>query len=144
MARHQEIRDFPRRLLYRWFVEYNPLYFFSALCVLAGVLLVSRALPEAGLEGGRLILAGVVQLYELLLIGAAALLFRVAGQRRPAVMLAIVAIPFLFDWTFQTCSSPDRSDQKYTHLPSLEKVGTASNAGWLVSRLGWPPTERWG
>jgi hypothetical protein len=89
-------------LLHRWFVQYNPLYFFSALCVLAGVLLISRSLPEAGLDRGRLLLAGVVQLYEFLLIGAAALLFRAAGQRRPAVMLAIVAIPFLFDWTFQT------------------------------------------
>jgi hypothetical protein len=89
-------------LFHRWFVQYNPLYFFSALCVLAGVLLISGSLPEAGLDRGRLYLAGVVQLYELLLIGAAALLFRAAGQRRPAVMLAIVAIPFLFDWTFQT------------------------------------------
>jgi hypothetical protein len=89
-------------LFHRWFVQYNPLYFFSALCVLAGVLLISRSLPEVGLDRGRLFLAGVVQLYELLLIGAAALLFRAAGQRRPAVMLAIVAIPFLFDWTFQT------------------------------------------
>jgi hypothetical protein len=66
------------------------------------VLLISRSLPEAGLDRGRLLLAGVVQLYEFLLIGAAALLCRAAGQRRPAVMLAIVAIPFLFDWTFQT------------------------------------------
>ena len=88
------------RILHRWFVRYNPLYFFSALCVLAGVFLVSTS-PEADSDGMRLLLAGVTQIYELLLLGAAAFLFRLAGLRRPAVILAIVSLPFLFDWTLQ-------------------------------------------
>lgn len=102
MVQAQQNEGVLRRLIYRWFVQYNPLYFFSALCVLAGVLLVSQALPVEGVQRDRLALAGVVQLYEFLLIGSAAFLFRVTGLRRPAVILAIVELPFLFDWTFQT------------------------------------------
>ena len=31
------------KLMNRWFLEYNPLYFFSALCILTGVMLASGA-----------------------------------------------------------------------------------------------------
>jgi hypothetical protein len=82
-------------------VRYNPLYFFSALCVLGGVFLVSRGLgPRA--RDGRLALAVTVQVYELLLLAGAALLHRGARQTRPAVILAMVQVFFLFDWSFQT------------------------------------------
>jgi hypothetical protein len=91
-----------RTLLHRWFVRYNPLYFFSALCVLGGVFLCSRGLGEPNLSRERLFLALTVQAYELLLLAGAALLHRKAKQTRPAVILAVLEVFFLFDWTFQT------------------------------------------
>ncbi len=89
-------------IMNRWFVRFNPLYFFSALCVLAGVCLVSRGLDEIHARSGRMMLAGTVQLYEVVLLVCAALLYRVANQKRPAVILALLEVFFLFDWTFQT------------------------------------------
>ncbi|MHC4915642.1 MAG: hypothetical protein ACYTGB_09135 [Planctomycetota bacterium] len=88
-------------IVHHWFVRYNPLYFFSALCVLGGVFLVSHGLGPRAREG-RLALAATVQVYELLLLAGAALLYRGARQTRPAVILAMLEVFFLFDWSFQT------------------------------------------
>ncbi|MHC4778161.1 MAG: hypothetical protein ACYTFG_06235, partial [Planctomycetota bacterium] len=101
-----------------WFVRYNPLYFFSAFLVLGGVYFMSRGLHDVGWKGGEFLLTAVVQAYELLLIGACALLFRVARQKRPAVILAVVEIFFLFDWTFRT-----------------EALGTAGEAGGTAAAI---------
>ncbi len=92
-----------RRLIHRWFVQYNPLYFASALCVLAGVLLLSEGFSGAGAGSGSggVGLTAVLEFYQWLLIGAAALLFRREGQRRPAVILGIVTMVYLGDPTFQ-------------------------------------------
>lgn len=87
-------------LLHRWFVQYNPLYFTSALCVLAGAFLLTR--DPADWDNGQIALAGVIQVYELALIAGAAFLFNLPGQRRPAVILGITAIAFLFDVTFRS------------------------------------------
>lgn len=87
-------------LMHRWFVQYNPLYFASALFVLLGVVLLTRDPLDWG--HGQLALAGLIQLYEFALIGGAALLFNMPGQRRPAVILGIVAMAFSFDLTFRT------------------------------------------
>lgn len=90
-----------RGLLWRWFVRYNPLYFFSALCVLSGVHLISVDLYESGWLGGRLFLLGALQAYEVLLLVGVAVLFRTEKGRRAATILAIVAVALLFDPTFQ-------------------------------------------
>ena len=89
-------------IVYRWFVRYNPLYFFSALCVLVGIYLVSQGLNVMEWTQGQLFLTRVVQIYEILLIAGAALLFRGAKQYRPAVILGIMEVVFLFDSTFRT------------------------------------------
>ncbi|MBW2208009.1 MAG: hypothetical protein JRG79_13955, partial [Deltaproteobacteria bacterium] len=89
-------------LLHYWFIQYNPLYFFSALCMLGGMFLLSRGLTEMDWHGGQLFLTGVVQTYEIILIAGAALLFRTQGQRRPAVILGLMEAFFLFDGTFRT------------------------------------------
>ncbi len=91
-----------RDLVHRWFVRYNPLYFFSAASMLLGVYLVSRGLDEIGWRPGKLLLVGVVQVYEILLIGGAILLFRHARLYRPAVILGLLEVFFLFDSTFET------------------------------------------
>lgn len=85
--------------LYDWFVRYNPLFFFSALCVLLGMYMVTSELPDW--YSAQLILAGVMHGYEICLITGAALLFRIAKKRRPAVILGLAATFFLFDPTLR-------------------------------------------
>ena len=108
-------------LLHYWFVQYNPLYFFSALCVLAGVYLMSRGLDSLGFRAGQLILVEVVQAYEILLIVGAGLLYRVAGQRRPAVILAMMEVLFLMDCNFLT-----------EGLGAMGSVGAAGSTVWVT------------
>ena len=88
--------------IHYWFIQYNPLYFFSALCVLFGMFLVSQGLAETSWELGQIVLTVVIQVYEILLIIGASLLFREAKQYRPSVILGLLAVFFLFDCTFRT------------------------------------------
>jgi len=88
------------RLLRRWLVLYNPLYLFSALCVLGGVLMVSESLDQDSRQG-EIWLMAVMELYEVLLIGGAALLYRMARLSRPAVILALLEVLFIADVTLQ-------------------------------------------
>lgn len=97
-----ELQERIRHIIYKWFVRYNPLYFFSALCVLFGMFLVSQGLGVMEWTSGQLFLTRVFQVYEFLLIGAAALLFRKAGQDRPAVILGLIEMVLLFDCTFRS------------------------------------------
>ncbi len=109
-------------LLHRWFVEYNPAYFASALCLLAGIFLISDGLGGAKNRSGELWLIGVVQLYELMLIGGAAFLYRVLHQRRPAVVLALVEMVYLLDPTMQT-----------EVAAYMETAGLLVSAAWLLA-----------
>ncbi len=106
-----------RSLLHRWFVEYNPLYLFSAALVLAGVTLVSYDLASSealvGLE-----MTAVAEVYALMLIGGAALLVRI-GQRRAGVMVGLLAALYQCDLTMQT--------------------ETSAYLGWI----GWPVALAW-
>ena len=97
----QEMQQQFRQLMQQWFIRYNPLYFFSALCVLGGVYLVSFGLEDLLWTRGQLALSGIVQCYEFLLIGAAALLYRRMSLTRPAVILGLIELGFLFDSTFR-------------------------------------------
>lgn len=123
--------DEPREsLLHRWFVRYNPLYFFSAACVLYGTYLVHESLEDWTV--GTITLAATLQLYELALIGSAALLFRVANQRRPAIVLALLSVLFFFDPSL-------RSET----LATLHEVGPGLSLVWFglaitkVQALAW-------
>lgn len=87
-----------RETVHRWFVEYNPLYFASAGCVFAGILLVSQGMPADHFASKAGVVA-VTGLYELLLIAGAWLLLR-AGQGRPAALLGILAFLFSIDVAF--------------------------------------------
>jgi hypothetical protein len=109
-----------RRLLDEWFIVYNPLYFASALCFLAGVWLGSGELAPFDWRLGDLLLLGIVQAYELTLIGGAWLLWR-AGMRRPATILLLLEALFFFD---PTCEI-----ETLTHL---EPWDLPLAAGWLV------------
>jgi hypothetical protein len=74
---------------------------FSAFLVLAGVLLVGWGFEDIGRPEARVDLTYVLDVYQVLMIAGAALLLRGAGQRRPAVILALLETFFLLDVTFQ-------------------------------------------
>ena len=88
-------------LLHRWFVQYNPIYLLSAILVLAGTMLTSRGLSEEGSVYGQLGVALLAELYACALIGGAAFLVHI-GQRRPAVMLGLLAVLYQGDLTLHT------------------------------------------
>ena len=93
-----------RDLLHYWFVQFNPLYFISAMCILFGVFLVARnieTLAPKSPERAQLMLFAIIQAYEWLLIGGAVLLAQRARVVRPAVILALLEVVFLFDCTFR-------------------------------------------
>ncbi len=85
------------RLWVRWFVQYNPLFTLSALFVLVGVFVSQRALGA----GSAVLLTGVVEVYQWLLIGTAAVLYRRLHEHRPGVILGVIALVFLIDPTLQ-------------------------------------------
>jgi hypothetical protein len=102
-------------VLVRWFVQYNPMFTASALSVLGGVFLLARALGD----DAALALTGVLELYQWLLIGVAALLYRRLLERRPAVILGVIELALLVDPTLQLSALATAG----------EHVGTAA---WLV------------
>jgi len=119
--RFDSFRKSTSRILYECFVQYNPLYFFSALCVLGGMFFVSVGLREMDWTRGQLWLTLVIQGYELLVIAGAALIFRTTFQKRPAVILCIIAVVFLFDCTFRT-----------EVATTLEQANRFVAGGWFV------------
>jgi hypothetical protein len=111
--------DFWAALMHRWFVQYNPAYLLSATLVLSGLWLVSRGLARDPLLGG-LGVPALAELYALALIGGAAVLTRLR-QRRPAVMLALLAVLYQGDLTLhvETCAY-------------LGLAGIAASIAWLA------------
>lgn len=120
-----------RRLFYRWFVEYNPLYLISAALVLGGCLLCSSGMVGEDSLSGTVGIALVAELYAVSLVGGAALLTRI-GMKRPAVMLALIFVLFQWDMTLhtETCAY-------------LGAAGGWATAAWVaifagkVYALGW-------
>lgn len=110
-----------RKRFHYWFVKYNPLYFFSALCVLFGVFLISKGLSELDWGRGQLFLTVVMQVYEIILIVGGAVLFRIAGQYRPAVILGLLEVFFIFDCTFRT-----------EMMTTVGRAGVITSVAWVV------------
>ncbi len=138
-------------LIHYWFVQYNPLYFFSALCVLGGVYFLALELDGNTVAGtnrdwslGQVFLFAVIQLYELLLISAAGFLVHKVGLIRPAIILMMLEGLFLFDCTFRL--------ETISHLGvtgsvvSVVWVGLAPVKVWLLGRalrIDIPRTVIW-
>jgi hypothetical protein len=107
--------------MHRWFVEYNPLYLLSAMLVLIGLTLLSRAAADHGTMQQELGYVPVIaEVYALSLIAGAALLTRI-GQRRPAVMLGLLTVLYQGDLTLLT--------ERHVYLGL---TGDLAVAGWLV------------
>lgn len=87
-----------------FFVEYNPLYFVSAFCMLYGIFLIDRNLSAMTMSSGPMAsvaLLLVLQLYEISLLAAAIFLAHRLGAIRPAAMLCLLECVLLFDCTFR-------------------------------------------
>ncbi len=123
-------RDALRALLHRWFVQYNPTYLLSAAMVFVGCFLWSRSVVGEGIAS-TLGIPIAAEAYALALIGGAALLVRI-GQRRPAVILALVTIVYQWDTTLHTEAAP-----------WMGSVGAVACVAWVVLfagklfALGW-------
>ncbi len=107
-------------ILHRWFIRYNPLYFASAMLVLAGVFVMAREIG-CGDALSHASIAGIAQLYAFALIGGAWLLLRHTADRRPAVILGLAALVFSFDPAF--CSE---------RLASVEGAGLLLTAAFAA------------
>lgn len=112
--------DPSRRLLHRWFVEFNPFYLLSAMLVLGGTIAMARGLGQEGNRYSGLAVEAIVEAYAIALVAGATLLYRL-GQRRSAVMLAFLAAAYHGDLMLhaETC-------------PNLGGVGAAAAVGWLA------------
>jgi hypothetical protein len=110
-----------RRLMYRWFVEYNPLYLVSALLVLGGLMMISRGQADQGTMSPEVSAIPVIaEVYAAVLIAGAALLTRL-GLRRPAVMLALITALYQCDLTLFT--------ERSVYLGSAGEIAAFA---WLV------------
>ncbi len=89
--------------------EHNPLYLLSAALVLAGCTLWSNSLSGVS---GPVIAALLAEAYALCLVGGVALLTRIE-LRRPAVMLALLALLYQWDLTFHTETAVFLGDTGY-------------------------------
>ncbi len=115
-------------LIHYWFVQYNPLYFFSAFCVLAGVSLLALEIDGSAVGGidrdwslAQVFLFAIIQFYELLLIAAAGFLVHKIGLMRPAVILMLLEGLFLFDCTF-----------RLETISHLGLIGTVLSIVWVI------------
>ncbi len=115
-----------QRLLYRWFIQYNPLYLLSAVLVLLGLFLMARGLTNDASLWGSFGVGIVTELYAAALIGGAALLTRI-GLRRSAVCVALIAVVYQGDLILST--------EMYPLLPRLGALGSAVWLAVFVAKL---------
>jgi hypothetical protein len=88
----------------------NPFYFGSAAAMLAGCYILSKALAlEPGRLGKLLVLMGVVQLYEWMLVGAGVFLVSAKRGPRDGLTLLVLESVFLLDATLlaNECATVD-------------------------------------
>jgi hypothetical protein len=117
-------KGYCQSLLYRWFVEYNPLYLLSAALVLGGCVVLSSGLADHDSLSETIGVALIAEVYAASLLGGVALLTRI-GMRRPAVMLALLSILYQWDTTLhtETCAY-------------LGAAGAFATAAWLAIFVG--------
>ncbi len=116
----QQMEEF-RGVLHRWFVQYNPLYFFSALCMLLGIFFVSPGFENEAWQTWETVLTLVIEIYEMSLIMGAAFLFRYTKQYRSSAILGLLAMVFLFDTTFQT-----------EVIATFDRMGLLMMGNWVI------------
>ena len=85
----------------KFFQLHNPFYLLSALCMLAGCYgFVDSLKITAGQSGALLLLMGILQLYEFLLVGIAWFLISHHRAERDGRILLLLELIFLVDATY--------------------------------------------
>ena len=108
------------RHLLKNFVTYNPMFLFSAMFVLGGAMLLNPPSSSGGRDLGLLLqLFLAIQVYELCLLGAAAILHRRGDLRRDVRNLSLVLSPFLVDVTFTTAALIAGVGQDFGYAPAF-------------------------
>jgi hypothetical protein len=119
----------------RNFVTYNPLFLFSALLLLGGAWLVNPPRQDGGRDG-LLQLFGVVQGYELSLLGAAWLLARRGLARDVRNIVVFVVAPFLMDISCTNSLTAEQTGTWGGHLLAAGGVlALVAAKAWAASRL---------
>lgn len=121
----------------RNFITYNPMFVFSALLLLGGAWLVNPPRVDGGRDRLMLFqLFGAVQLYELVLLGAAALLARRRGLERDVRFLSFVLAPFLMDISCTNALAAEQTGTWTAHVVGILAI-LAMVAGkvWIATRL---------
>ncbi len=86
--------------LYRRIAKNNPFYLISAFCMLAGCYLLTEALdPSPERLDKMLVVLGILNIYEFLLIGLGIYLVYGKGLERDGRLLLFLAVLFLVDGT---------------------------------------------
>ncbi|CAK0771458.1 putative Cyclic nucleotide-binding domain-containing protein [Gammaproteobacteria bacterium] len=114
-----------------WFVRFNPLYFFSAFCILFGVFNFAENIDSE--FQSQLLLFSILQLYEVSLIGSSAVLVHSAKAIRPAILLTLLELVFLLDCTFRL-----ETMIQFGQVGSLVTLAWVSFAGvklWAMQRV---------
>ncbi len=108
-------------LLYRWFVQYNPLYLLSAALVVFGLYEMHGALADDTSVWGRLGVGVLSEAYAFALIAGAAILTRLSLPR-PAVFVALIALVYQGDLALGT-----------EHYALLGRVGLLASFAWVLA-----------
>jgi hypothetical protein len=90
----------PRPLALRLFVDFNPFYILSAICMLFGVFALNDSFTWSPIPNRNLLtVLGMINVYEVMLIGLALVLLR-RSVRRDALVLMLIEAFFLADVGF--------------------------------------------
>ena len=110
----------------------NPFYALSASAMLLGCWLLSEALHlQAGQLGGLLLLMGVLQLYEGLLIGLGTLLVRTGRAPRDGVTVLVLETVFLMDAPLLAAECVTADARVGTVVAALLSVLAVAKLGWV-------------
>jgi hypothetical protein len=121
----------------RFFQLHNPFYLLSALCMLAGCYgLVHVMRVGAGGSGTVLLLMGVLQVYELLLVGLAWFLISSRRAERDGRMLLLLELVFLVDAAYINAEYCARDPKGGVLVSFLVLVLAFIKVGVMLTALG--------
>ncbi len=110
----------------------NPFYALSASAMLLGCWMLSEALHlQAGRLGGLLVLIGVLQLYEALLVGLGSFLVRSGRAPRDGVTVLVLESVFLMDAPLLAAECVTASSGIGTAVALVVAALAAAKLGWV-------------
>ena len=119
----------------RWIVDYNPCFLLSAICMLVGCRILNDTVnSRPGDLWGACWLVLTINVYELSLLGVAALIRRWQGMRRDVGILLVVGSIFLCDVTFVVGDLSTANSDMGIVMAALLTLSAVPKA-WITLRL---------